>query len=133
MSKSLKVLDASALLAWVLNEPGGQFVEQSLEADCVVSAVNLIEFASKLIDLNYAESASIAEMLKSLGIMILPMDESLAMDAALLREVSRKQGLSLGDRACLALAQKLNAEVLTADKAWLKLGLNLSIIDIRAA
>lgn len=132
MKKQLNVLDTSALLAWVMNEPGGDLVEHNLQEACAVSAVNLAEFATKLIDLGYTDPASITATFHSTGALVVPFDEQQAMNAALLRPISRKRGLSLGDRACLALAQQLDAEVLTSDQAWLKLGLDLPITDIRA-
>lgn len=132
MAQGQKVLDTSALIAWVMKEPGGDFVERCLQENCVISAVNLAEFATKLIDLGYGDPDSIASTFHSTGALVVPLNEQLAMRTALLRQASRKRGLSLGDRACLALAQQLNAEVLTADQAWMELDLDIAITNIRA-
>jgi PIN domain nuclease of toxin-antitoxin system len=125
------VLDTSALLAWIQGEPGGGFVEQCLAEDCAISAVNLCELATKLLDYNYSKAELIGQQLRSLGVEIVAFEESQALAAAQLRKPSRQYGLSLGDRACLALAQQRSARVLTADVVWQELGLPIDIINIR--
>lgn len=132
MSAPLKILDTSALLAWILGEPSADFVEQQFRDRCAISTVNLTELATKLIDLRIVDSPDVVQQrLQRLDILIVPYDDQQARQAALLRENSRQLGLSLGDRACIALAKKLNGQVLTADKVWLKLDVGLTIIDIR--
>ncbi len=132
MPNPLNVFDTSALLAWILREPGASFVEAQFCEKCAISAVNLTELATKLIDLRIVESSDVVKQrLERLDIMIVSYDDEQAIEAASLRESSRKLGLSLGDRACIALAKKLNARVLTTDKAWLKLDVNIAIIDVR--
>jgi PIN domain nuclease of toxin-antitoxin system len=66
-----------------------------------------------------------------MGLQIVSFDETQALLSGSLRTVTRARGLSLGDRACLALAQHLNAEVVTADNAWTRLDLSLTITNIR--
>ena len=71
------------------------------------------------------------EEFKALGLSIEPFDASQAEIASRLWSSSRKQGMSLGDRACLALAKEMSLPVLTADRAWKQLKLDLDIRILR--
>ena len=124
------VLDASALLACLNDEPGGDEVfTLTQERRCLVSAVNWSETLARLID--WGMSAQEAhEAAKSLTVEIIAFDEALARGCAELRSLTRAKGLSIGDRACLALARKEGAPVYTADRPWLELAAPLSL-DIR--
>lgn len=110
------VLDASALIALLLGEPGGARVKDAL-AESAVTTVNLAEvighFARK-----GASEAEIREMLDALPCARVPLDDELAYQAGMLLPVTRAAGLSLGDRACLALARRLDVPALTTDRAW---------------
>jgi ribonuclease VapC len=125
------VLDASAVLAWIQGEPGSDLVERHLAEGCVLGTTNLAEVIGKLVDNQHSNPEKIGEQLRNLGINLLPLSEEQAVTAGLLRKTTRAKGLSLGDRACIALAKQLNAEVLTADSAWLKLDLEIPITHIR--
>ena len=119
------VLDASALLAWLHNEAGA---ERGLEAagQAVMSAVNLAEVASKLIDKGLeAEQARV--VLSSLGLEVTAFDESLAYRSAALRPATRGAGLSLGDRACLATAQQRKLKAVTMDRSWKKVAAGVEV------
>jgi ribonuclease VapC len=122
------VLDASALLAVLNQELGYKIVEEQL-SNAIISAVNLSEVITILtqigIELETAETLT-AEIVSQ----IVPFDHVHAVTAAALRNLTKAQGLSLGDRACLALAKLKKLPVLTADKAWgrLELGINIQII-----
>lgn len=111
------VLDASALLALLNQEPGWEQVEEAVAAGAAISAVNLSEAAAKLCEAGMPE-AEARDALDSLGLEIVDFDAGLAYAAAHLRPITRGLGLSLGDRACLALAQHLHLPVLTADRGW---------------
>lgn len=113
------VLDASALLAFLNHEPGAQVVGESLPG-AAISAVNLSEVIAKLVDQGTTETA-LRATLDSLGLTVYSFDTTLAYAAGLLRPSTRAFGLSLGDRACLALAEKLGLPAITADRAWLEL------------
>ncbi len=114
------VLDASALLALFNDEPGAQPVLDALEAGaCLVSAVNQTEVLTKLLDKGLSE-AEAASVMTSVDIEVVAFDSSQSASAAWLRRETRSAGLSLGDRACLALAQSRKAAVLTADRPWLQ-------------
>ena len=110
------VLDASALLALLYREPGSVVVERYF-AQAVVSSVNFSEVAAKLSDRGI-ESQEVLEILSGLGLEVREFDIELALMAGALREVTRPLGLSLGDRACLALGIAEGAPILTTDRAW---------------
>lgn len=116
------VLDASAVLAVLNGEPGEKKVVPIL-AESAINAVNLTEVGAKLIEAGMDESsAQIAVSVLGIG-EVTDFDEELAWETAKLRPLTKQYGLSLGDRACLALAIKLKVPAVTADKQWSKLKL----------
>ena len=116
------ILDASAVLAVLNGEPGEKKVIPIL-GESAISAVNLTEVAAKLLEAGMDESGARLAV-SVLGIWeIVDFTEDLAWEAARLRPVTKQYGLSLGDRACLALAIKLKIPAVTADKEWSKLKL----------
>jgi PIN domain nuclease of toxin-antitoxin system len=123
------VLDASALLALVNQEPGHTLVANLLPK-ARISAVNLSEFVAKLTDRGMAEE-EIQEILAELNLQVIPFDEAQGALAGYLRPVTKHLGLSLGDRACLALGIQMNCPVVTADRAWAKLTIGPVIQVIR--
>lgn len=126
------VLDASALLALLNREPGSERVAEALAAGAALSTVNLSEVAAKLADIGMPE-AEIREAIEPLGLDFVEFDIADAFATGLLRPASRAAGLSLGDRACLALGVRLVAPVLTADRGWsgLDLGADVEITMLR--
>jgi PIN domain nuclease of toxin-antitoxin system len=122
------VLDATAVLALLNDEPGAGKVA-SLLPQAVMSTVNLAEVVSKLAEAGMPEG-TIKTVLGELGLTVIPFDEDLALRTGLLRPATRDYGLSLGDRACLALGQHLRRPVLTADRMWktVKLGVDIQMI-----
>ena len=123
------VLDASAMLADILDEPGADVVRAALP-DAVVSAVNFAEFITKLIDRGMSGEET-RLYVDRLAYRVVAADEAQALIAGVLREKTRRAGLSLGDRFCLALAQATNTQVLTSDRAWKDLDLGVEIVLIR--
>jgi ribonuclease VapC len=122
------VLDSSAVLAAYLREPGGDRVRNT-EVVRLMSAVNFSEVEAKLLERGLPRDAIM--LLESLlPCETITFDRNQASLAAKLRPITKRLGLSLGDRACLALAIQQKATVLTADKAWadLQLGLEIEII-----
>ncbi|MYA20287.1 MAG: type II toxin-antitoxin system VapC family toxin [Chloroflexi bacterium] len=111
------VLDASALMALLYAEPGLDRVVAAVGAGAAVSTVNLSEVIAKLADRG-APEREIRDTIETIGLDITEFDADDALAAGLLRPATRAAGLSLGDRACLALAQLSGAPVLTADRAW---------------
>lgn len=126
------VTDASAALILINNEPGFERVVAALGAaeNSYMSAVNFAEVGAKLADDGLREH-QIREMLDGLPVAAVPFGAADALAAALLRPLTRHAGLSLGDRACIALAIALNQPVLTADRAWADLGLPIEVILAR--
>ncbi|MFU8837462.1 MAG: type II toxin-antitoxin system VapC family toxin [Thiohalomonadaceae bacterium] len=123
------VLDASALLAFLHDEPGGGQVESELDG-AVMSTVNWSEVVQKALQRG-VDVCGIREDLQELGMQIIPFSAKQAELAADLYEMARTHGLSLADRACLALALDSQASILTADRVWQHLKLPLSIELIR--
>lgn len=121
------VLDASALLALLNREQGAERVARALGTGVAMSAVNLSEVVAKLADLGMPE-VEIRDALESLGIEFVDFDVAAAFAAGMLRPVTRAVGLSLGDRACLALGHQKGVLVLTADRSWA--GLSLGADDV---
>lgn len=123
------VLDASAVLALVLNEPGADMVRSALPG-AVISTVNLTEVYSRCADRGLDIDIVRALFLSS-GVEVHPYTEAHALAAGRLRASTRPYGLSLGDRACLAVAETLRLPVLTADRAWQQLNLGIDIGLVR--
>jgi ribonuclease VapC len=126
---SVVVLDASAVLALLKREPGAERVRAVLDR-AAIGAVNAAEVQSKLVDLGLSRDAAAARI-RFLGCPIPAFSEDHAIEAGSLIEQTRSLGLSLGDRACLALAIDRKATVYTTDRAWKSLPLDLKIEVIR--
>jgi PIN domain nuclease of toxin-antitoxin system len=116
------VLDASALLAHLRDEPGADVVAEAIASGAVISTVNLAEVFSRVADRGEDPAKLAAELTQSGlldgAITVEPFTAADAIDAGRLRPLTRDAGLSLGDRACLALARRLDAPALTADTDW---------------
>ncbi len=123
------VLDASALLALVNQEPGQDIVAAVLPRS-LVSAVNASELVAKLTDQGMPEN-EVQDVLAALNLAVVPFDEGQGLVAGYLRAVTKHLRLSLGDRACLALGLQAQCPVVTADKAWAKLELGVEVQVIR--
>jgi ribonuclease VapC len=123
------ILDASALLAMLNGEPGGASVEPYL-TEAGISSVNWSEVIQKLLAKKVI-TTGMQEDFQKLGLMILPFTTEQAELAASLWTTTKPLGLSLGDRACLALAMTLNLPVVTADRAWKTLNLTILVQIIR--
>lgn len=110
------VLDATALLAFLLDEPGAQTVNEVITR-AAISAVNYAEVADQLVRLGMPHE-DVAEALEALGLMVVPVTAQLAVVAAALQPLTRYFGLSLADRLCLALATQLDVPAYTTDRTW---------------
>jgi PIN domain nuclease of toxin-antitoxin system len=110
------VLDASALLALLKEEPGGQKVAEAIAASRM-SAVNYAEVVSHFIHAGMPPLA-VDAMLRPLPVDIVAADTDQARTAGRLRSVTAEAGLSLGDRFCLALAMRDGLPAWTADRQW---------------
>jgi ribonuclease VapC len=123
------VLDASALLALMKAERGAERVAAVIDR-AVIGAVNLAEVVSKFLREEIAIGV-VREWLAGLELEVRPFDRELAYAAGVLVPTTRGRGLSLGDRACLALARELGRTALTTDRAWRDLDVGVEIEVIR--
>ncbi len=123
------VLDASAVLALLNRETGHDRVETVL-ADSVIGAVNFCEVMGKLMEAGLSEKEA-RESLDLLNLEIIPFDADMAHLAAALRLTTRKLGLSIGDRSCLALGLARRLTVVTAERTWAKLRTDVKMQMIR--
>ncbi len=129
------VLDASALLAYLRDEPGADAVADEIATGATISTVNLGEVLSRVADRG-ADPARVTRQMTDRGLLdgaiaVEPFTVADAVEVARLRPLTRTHGLSLGDRACLALAQRFDAPVVTADTAWSRLDLPIELRQIR--
>jgi PIN domain nuclease of toxin-antitoxin system len=127
---SAVVIDASAILAAILGEAGGDSVFDLLH-EAIVSTVNVAEVYTYAA-INDLPTDAIDAFFADTGIEIVSFDQAQAVTAGRLVSITRKLGLSLGDRSCLALAKLRRAEVLTADRPWQKVaeavGLTITLL-----
>lgn len=123
------VLDASAVLALLNHEPGREKVLSALQS-AVIGTVNLSEVMAKLVEKGVPELEALS-VIEELKLKVIPFDTHLAFRAGALRPVTKPLGMSLGDRACIALGMHLALPVLTAERNWRSLSLPVVIQVIR--
>ncbi|MEX2644744.1 MAG: type II toxin-antitoxin system VapC family toxin [Gaiellaceae bacterium] len=123
------VMDASAVLAFVQSEPGSTTVAAAI-AGAAMSTVNWSEVCKRLVA-HAVEPRALRTRLNALGLQLIPFGAEDAESAAALWPTTRHAGLSLADRACLALAQRLGRPALTADRSWLGLDVGVEVRAIR--
>ena len=135
MSEPTSVLDASALLAYLQDERGADVVQEALVQGAAISTVNWAEVLYKLAQ-HGQDPDTVVEHLSALGLLhnaiqFYPLDAAHALIIAKLVLPTRSIGLSLGDRACLALAWSLGLPAFTADRDWMSLSLDIPVTLIR--
>lgn len=124
---TVTVLDASAVLAFLQGEAGQEQVQKALQSQrCVVSAANQAEIIAKALDRGITPDG-VETILAALSYSVIDIKADDGVQAGLLRPLTRRAGLSLGDRLCLAAAQRLKAPVITADRAWLSVAAALGL------
>src|SRR4051812_15899019 len=101
----------------ILNDEPGAIVARAFLPDVLLSAVNAAEVSTKLNEKGL-DAEHIRTVIERFGLIVVPFESSAAYATGLLRMRTRALGLSLGDRACLALALKENLPAMTADRAW---------------
>ena len=129
MTNRTLAMDASVILAYLRSEPGASGARDMM-ARSVVSSVNLSEVIAKLAE-EGLEEVEIRRTINRLPILVVPFDEEFAYVAGLLRSVTKSEGLSFGDRACLALGIVMGLPVITADRNWARVSLDLDLRLIR--
>ena len=104
-------------------------VNDAIRDGAVILSVNLAEVVTTMVNRSMSD-VDIRRILHAVDLVVVPFDEELAYRAGLLRSATRSAGLSLGDRACLALAERLGVPALTADRLWgtLQLGIQIEVI-----
>lgn len=123
------VMDASAVLALLRDEPGAEIVQGAL-GGAIISAVNLQEVYCKLFQ-DAVPSEVAKDIVEELHLQVRAHDATAALHAADLALFTRKVGSGLGDRTCMALAIEEQAPALTADRSWTKVtvpGLEVELI-----
>jgi PIN domain nuclease of toxin-antitoxin system len=123
------VLDSSAVLASLLDEPGGG-AALAVARTGAISGINFAEVVSKLVAVGGSEDQALATAY-GFGVEITPVDEQQAETAGLLHARVRRQGISIGDAFCLALAKRLAVPVITADRRWKMLDIGVEVVLIR--
>ena len=123
------VVDASALLAFVRDEPGANRVAVVL-SDCAISTVNLGEAVTALVNRGFPAEET-RQIMAGVRIDSVPLDREVALDAGALRETTRSLGLSFGDRVSLSLAAHLGATALTCDRKWTALDAGIAVELLR--
>ena len=113
------ILDASAVLAFLLEEAGQERVAEAIATGAAAGTVNLAEVMAVLTRGGMPVEAG-GEVIADLPIVRFDIDLELALRAGAMIRVTRSAGLSLGDRLCLALAVREGVPALTADRSWLQ-------------
>jgi PIN domain nuclease of toxin-antitoxin system len=129
------VLDASALLAYLQDEPGAEVVEAALAEGAVINAATYAEALTRLSDTG-RDLPTVFRQLQEPGLIgdflsVIALIEEDAITIARLRASTRAHGLSLGDRACLATGLRLGRPVITADRTWATLDIGVPVHLIR--
>ena len=129
------VLDASALLALLHDERGADTVADAIATGAAISVVNLAEVLTKLAEAGKDPQQARDQLREAEGdtgaLVIEPLSEADSVEIARLRPKTRELGLSLADRACLALAMRLALPVLTADRTWAEAKLEVEVKLVR--
>ncbi len=123
------VLDASALMALLLSEPGKEAVAERV-AEGAISAVNLAEVLARMAR-ERISSRLLVPKLEALGLSVVEFDQPQAVIVSDIREHARSYGVGLADCCCIALALHRACPVMTTDRVWTRLGFEIDVRLIR--
>lgn len=119
------VWDASAVLMVLQSDPGWERLVEEFD-QAMIGSINLAEVTGKLIEAGMPVD-DVRQSIRSLAFEVIPFTEEHAYLSGLLRPPTRSLGLSLGDRACLAVALAVELPVVTADRRWQELDLGVEV------
>ena len=114
-------------MAYLLKEPGQDVVLEAIVSGAQMANVNFAEVATRYV-LRGANEEQVRGLKDRLPFPLQPIDDETATLAALMASVTRKAGLSLGDRCCLALAKRHDVPALTSDQAWLAVADKIGVV-----
>lgn len=124
------VFDSSALIMLFAKEPGYEVVRQNMK-HAIISTINIAEVYKYCIEVQNLSEDDCKDLIKLCGIKIIDFCEEQALISAKIVKNTKQYGLSLGDRGCIALATLKNCPILTCDKIWQKVNLNIEFIMAR--
>jgi len=124
------VFDSSALIALFAKEKGFEVIKQHLK-NAIISSVNIAEVYKYCIDVQNLTEDECNDIVNISGVKIIEFDQKQALTTAQIYPKTKKYGLSLGDRACIALAIEKECSVLTCDKIWEKVHIDVEFIMAR--
>jgi PIN domain nuclease of toxin-antitoxin system len=124
------VFDSSVLIMLFAKEPGYEVVRQNMK-HAIISAINIAEVYKYCIEVQNLSEDDCKDLIKLCGIKIIDFCEEQALISAKIVKNTKQYGLSLGDRGCIALAILKNCPILTYDKIWQKVNLNIEFIMAR--
>ena len=124
------VFDSSALIMLFAKEAGYESVRQNLK-HAIISSVNIAEVYKYCIEVQNLTEEDCRNLIKLSGIKIIDFCEEQALISAKIIKQTKQYGLSLGDRGCIALAMFKNYPILTCDKIWQKVDLDVEFIMAR--
>jgi PIN domain nuclease of toxin-antitoxin system len=116
-----RVIDSSAILAWFQRESGYENTRMQIKMGGMIAAPNLTEVIGKLVSNGSAPANQVERDVLALNLDIIPMDKNIALAAAFFYARRHPYDLSLGDCACIAVAETLGVEILTAEQSWAKI------------
>jgi PIN domain nuclease of toxin-antitoxin system len=116
-----RVIDSSVLIAWFQNEPGDDLTQVQLDFGGMIAAPNLTEVIGKLVSSGVAPTNEVQRDVLALGLEVIPMDQTIALASAFFYARRHPYDLSLGDCVCIAVAETLGVEILTAEQSWAKI------------
>jgi PIN domain nuclease of toxin-antitoxin system len=125
------IFDSSALIALFAKETGYDFIKKHMK-DAIISSVNIAEVYKYCIESQNLTKNEAKSLIKLADIKIIDFCDEQALITAEIISKTKKYGLSLGDRACLALAILRNHPVITCDRIWQKVDINVKFIMARS-